>query len=62
MLRYHTEEDEWKIKFLRNAKHVFFSVQNVLYSLLSVYMYFFIREVLLKHQKMVNLSQIKMIK
>ena len=46
--------------FLKSAKNVFFSAQNVLDPLLSLYMYFFIPKVLLKDQKMLNLRKIKM--
>jgi hypothetical protein len=45
--------------FLKSAKNVFFIAQNVLYPLLSLYMYFFIPKVLLKYQKMLNLRTIR---
>ena len=52
---YSTEEDEPKIKFFNCAKNIF-CAQNVLDSLLSLYMYFFIPKVFLK---MLNLRGIK---
>ena len=45
--------------FLKVPKNAFFSAQNVLDPLLSLYMYFFIPKVLLKDQKMLNLKIMK---
>ena len=57
--RPNTEKDGQKSGFLKSTKNVFFSAQNVLDPLLSLYMYFFIPKVLLKDQKMLNLRRIK---
>ena len=46
-------------RFLKSTKNIFFSAQNVLDPLLSLYMYQFIPKVLLKDQKMRNLRRIK---
>ena len=40
-------------------KNTFFSAQNVLDPLLSLYMHFFMPKVLLKDQKMLNLRRIE---
>ena len=45
--------------FLKVPKNAFFSAQNVLDPLLSLYMYFFIPNVLLKDQNILNLRRIK---
>ena len=45
--------------FQKVPKSAFFSAQNVLDPLLSLYIYFFIPKVLLKDQKMLNLRRIK---
>ena len=48
--------------FSKVPKIAFFSAQNILDPVLSLYMYFFIPKVLLKDQKILNLRRIKMIK
>ena len=45
--------------FLNVPENACFSAQNVLASLLSLHMYFFILKVLLKDQKMLNLRRMK---
>ena len=49
-----------EIKFFKKGQKMpFFSAQQILDPLLSLYMYFFIPKVLLKDQKMLNLKRIK---